>query len=77
MATLKEAVDSFEAKYSQHPIWKSIWSVGADEAYGVIHIYTANAKIWVDLPNKHEGFPVKMNVVRKPRPAASKYQAGT
>ena len=25
----------------------------------------------------HEGFPVKMNVVRKPRPAASKYQAGT
>lgn len=75
MATLKEAVDSFQAKYSQRPIWKDIWSVGVDETYGVIHVYTANAKIWVDLPAKHDGFPVKMNVGRKPRPAtASKAQ---
>jgi len=67
MGTLKEAVESFKAKYSLLPVWKEIWSVAMDESYGVILVYTSNAKIWVDLPAKHDGYQVKMNVGRKPR----------
>ena len=62
---ITEAVATFQTKYP----FKDIHSVGVDEEYGVIHVYTSNAKIWVDLPEKHEGFYVKMNVTRRPRPA--------
>jgi hypothetical protein len=69
--TIKEAVETFTKKYA----FKDIWSVGVDEEYGIIHVYTSNAKIWVDLPAKHEGFTVKMNVSRRPRPAATAVSA--
>lgn len=67
MSTIKEAVETFRKKYA----FKDIWQVDIDEDYGVIHVYTSNAKIWVDLPAKHEGFVVKMNVARKPRLTAN------
>lgn len=70
--TITEAVTSFEQKYSVRPIWSEIWSVTSDPTYGVIHVHTTNAKIWVDLPAHHEGFQVKMNVGRKPRPVSTK-----
>lgn len=62
---INEALETFRQKYN----FKDIWKTDVDEAYGVIYVYTANAKIWVDLPGSHEGFQVKMNVARKPRPA--------
>lgn len=65
--TIFEAVETFAKKYD----FKDIWSVGIDEEYGVIHVYTSNAKIWVDLPDQHEGYTVRMNVARKPRPASA------
>jgi hypothetical protein len=67
MTTILEAVETFTKKYD----FKDIWSVGVDETSGIIHVYTSNAKIWVDLPNTHEGYTVKMNVSRKPRPATT------
>jgi len=66
--TIKEAVESFRAHYSTQDLWKEVWSIGVDETYGVIHVYTSNAKIWVDLPAKHEGYVVKMNVTRRSKP---------
>lgn len=65
--SLLEAVRTFSEKYS----FKDIWSVGMDEEFGVIHVYTSNAKIWVDLPATHEGYQVKMNVSRRPRAAVA------
>jgi hypothetical protein len=62
---ISEAVQTFSTKYN----FKDIWAVGMDEELGVIHVYTSNAKIWVDLPNTHEGFFVKMNVGRAPKPS--------
>lgn len=67
MSTIKEAVETFRKKYTM----KDIWQIDVDEDFGVIHVYTSNAKIWVDLPAKHEGFNVKMNVARKPRLTAN------
>lgn len=60
---ITEALETFRQKYD----FKDIWKTDVDETYGVIHVYTSNAKVWVDLPAKHEGFIVKMNVARRPK----------
>lgn len=61
--TTNPAVESFKKKYN----FADISSVDLDEEMDIIHVHTHNAKIWVDLPEYHEGYYVKMNVHRKPR----------
>ncbi len=61
--TLAEAVETFKKKYN----FSDISAVDVDPENETIHVYTHNAKIWVDLPEYHEGFYVKMNVHRRPR----------
>ncbi len=61
--TIAEAVETFKKKYN----FSDISAVDVDVENETIHVYTHNAKIWVDLPEYHEGFYVKMNVHRRPR----------
>jgi len=58
-----EALSSFKEKYNL----PDITAVDADVDNSTIHVHTANAKIWVDLPEFHEGYYVKMNVHRRNR----------
>jgi hypothetical protein len=51
---------NFRAKYDLN----GIYAVGVDEENGIINVYTTDAKIWVDLPAKYEGYEVKMKVGR-------------
>lgn len=66
IVTIQEAVDSLKTKYEKV---KEIWLVssvpiGPIEESNNIYVYTTDAKVWVDLPERHEGFPIKM-IVRK------------
>jgi predicted extracellular nuclease len=61
--TIAEAVETFKKKYN----FSDISAVDVDAENETIHVHTHNAKIWVDLPEYHEGFYVKMNVHRRPR----------
>lgn len=67
MTSIKEAVETFKTKYN----FPDISSVTVDEEFGVIHVFTHNAKIWVDLPERHQGFLVKMNVIRRSKAVGS------
>lgn len=60
---ISEAVETFKKKYD----FEDISSVDVDEQEETIHVHTHNAKIWVDLPEYHEGYYVKMNVHRRRR----------
>jgi hypothetical protein len=58
MPTIKEAIETFKPKYN----FEAITSILPDEQYGIIYVYTTDAKVWVDLPSHHEGYPVKISV---------------
>lgn len=60
---INQAAETFKKKYN----FPDISSVDVDEEGETIHVHTYNAKIWVDLPEYHEGYYVKMNVHRRPR----------
>lgn len=61
--TIAEAIETFKKKYD----FPDISSVDADVEGDTINVFTTNAKIWVDLPEYHQGYFVKMNVTRRPR----------
>jgi hypothetical protein len=62
---IKEVIETFKKKYNFEDIWDV--TVSEDlEGDKIIQVFTSNAKIWVDLPSKHEGYSVKMNVAKKP-----------
>lgn len=61
--TITSAVETFKKKYD----FSDISAVELDQESETIHVHTHNARIWVDLPEYHEGFYVKMNVHRRPR----------
>lgn len=65
--TLEEAASSFSGKYK--PKLSDIFTIGVNTVDETILVYTTNAKIWVDLPEFHEGFYVKMVVTGRPVPA--------
>lgn len=56
-----EALRTFQDKYN----FPDISGVEIDETNEVIHVHTHNAKIWVDLPEYHNGYFVKMEYHRK------------
>jgi hypothetical protein len=58
---INEVAETFKKKYN----FPDISSIDVDEEGETINVHTHNAKIWVDLPEYHEGYYVKMNVYRK------------
>ena len=60
---ITQAVETFKKKYN----FADISAVDVDEEDDTIHVYTHNPRIWVDLPEYHQGFYVKMNVHRRRR----------
>lgn len=55
---ISKAIETFRAKYNL----SDILSIQPDQ--DTIVVVTHNPKIWVDLPEFHEGFHVKMQVKR-------------